>query len=207
MHQHSDRLAVLIDTGELAFRPLRRQRKRPPLRVDIAAIEPVADLERRVTERLRERVAQSAGARLAEIDDEVRNLRPRPRLHDEPNQERDCQRAQCGLVDQQRCVRQLRGGESEAGGRRAHYDGTDERRGGEGGQPSAPLAPERPDVGVASDHDEECAKREGGDVVRPDRRIERGDVGDRNGNAVERPAESPGRVRQGEVYQRPAVQV
>ena len=85
VHQHRDRLAVLVDTGDLAVRPLRRQRKRPSLRVDVASIEPVADLERGIAERLGERVAQSAGARLAEIDDEVGDLRPCPRLDDEPD--------------------------------------------------------------------------------------------------------------------------
>ena len=143
VHQHRDRLAVLVDTGDLADRPLRRQRKRPSHRVDVASIEPVADLEGGIAERLGERVAQGAGARLAEIDDEVGDLRPRPRLDDESDQERDRQRAQGGLVDQQRCVRQLRGGRGESGGGGARHQCGDERRRSDGGQTSTALAPQR----------------------------------------------------------------
>ena len=71
VHQHRDRLAVSLHGRDLTVRPLRRQRERPSLRVDVALAEPVADLERRIAERPGERVAQRSGARLAQVDDEV----------------------------------------------------------------------------------------------------------------------------------------
>ena len=103
VNEHCDLFAVAFDSRHLPRR-IGRQALRQTGRVDVPAVEPIGDLERRVAERLRERVANRPSPGLAEVHDEVRDRGPLPRTPPCAVREVDGDAAERGLVCEQRRV-------------------------------------------------------------------------------------------------------
>ena len=206
MHQHRDRLAVSVDSGDRAVRPRRRQHERAPGRIDVAAIEPVANLEAGIAERVGERVAESAGARWPRSTTRSVTFARAHGSVSSPSRAR--RRApERALVHEQRRVLHRRGLGGEPRERVPRQHGDEEPRGPERGEPLPALPAERSDVAMARDEHEQRAQRERRDFARPDR-LERARRRIRSPRPRDRAvAQASGRIRQDEVDQRPAVQV
>ena len=92
VQQHGDRLSVALDERRAAPAVVIRELDRSAVGVDVALLgsEPEGELERRVAQRPRERLAQiDGGARSAQLDDEPRDHAARQPPLQEHEQHRD----------------------------------------------------------------------------------------------------------------------
>src|SRR5205823_3393017 len=94
--------------------------------VGTALGKPVAELERWIPERPRERVAKRPRPCLPELDDEVGYLCPLPRPAEQPDEEADRQGHERRFVRQERGVLRVRGRNGEPHERIGRQDGSKE---------------------------------------------------------------------------------
>ena len=126
--ERGERPAVALDERHRPRRARARQLDARTVGVDVAAVEPVADLQRRVAERAGERVAQRAGRHVAQLDDEVGDRRPLPRAAEEPGEQSGGDDHEPGLVREQTGLVRVAGGIREARDGRDGEHETDRRR-------------------------------------------------------------------------------
>ena len=128
MNEHGDRLPVALDPRDRSLGARGRELEGVSGNVDVgrALGKPVADLERRIAERTRERVAKRPRPRLAELDDEVGHLCPLPGPAEETGEEADRQGHERRFVRQERGVLRFRGRHGEPHDRVPRQDGSEE---------------------------------------------------------------------------------
>ena len=206
VHEHRHLGAVALDAREVAPATGVRQVDRQSGGIDVAAVDAVGDVERRVAERVRQRVAHIARARLAEVDDEVDDAGALPRLTQQAVDEERGERDEPGLVEVQQRVALARSGPDQVRAR----DGREDR--GEDGscaQRVRPLAAPEPDrTQVVRSHGDQQNGRERvcGRVAPPRRACYRDHVGEGDYTAVDPSRSARARVREDKLGERGAVE-
>ncbi len=207
--QDGDRLPLALHGGHRPPRTGTGEGEHAALGVDEhrPVGQPVADLEGRVAEGLREFAPECPGTSLAELDDQVGDYRPLPWGHQETGQESHRKDAQRHLVHEQRRAADLLRRQQQASrcGSGKHQAQT---RGGLHRHQARPSEwADRPNIVAGADSHQQPGQQDGGAGAAPDRRDDRHRVADRDGSSDQSRPWPSGRVGEHQLHKGPAMQV